>query len=94
MALKKLITQRNGITTEYHRVQNIEVNNGEENTRLIVALQSYVDESYREQGVANIAARRTYVFDVPTDVVTSNNIFHVAYGLIKTLPDFEGAEDI
>ena len=94
MALNKLITQRNGVTTEYHRVQNIEITNLGDNASLMIMLQSFIDESYREKGLSNAVARRVYDFEVSNDVVTSNNIYQVAYGLIKTLPDFEDATDV
>jgi hypothetical protein len=93
MALKKNIVLGNGIPTEYHRVNYISVENNGEEIGISTLLQSFVNESYRDESLANVVSQATYAFNVERSIVEDNNIFEVVYGLIKTLDTFEDAED-
>jgi hypothetical protein len=89
MALKKTIIQRDGVPTEYHRILFIQ---SMINSHTSIAVVSYVsDSSRRTEGVTvrpyNVSV--TYQTDY-----TENMTIQDAYGYLKTLPEFEGAEDI
>ena len=78
MALKKKVTAKNGIVTEYHRIAMISVEVNQQNT---ILLYSYLSEDGRqiEKDYADYDGTMTIV---------------KAYEYLKTLPEFEGAEDV
>lgn len=89
MALKKEIRQDDGVVTNYHRILYIMQTL---NRTISVAVLSYVDsESRASESVQNqpYQKAKTYEFDYVPDLTAE-----VAYTLIKTLPQFEGAEDV
>lgn len=57
-------------------------------------IQSFVNEDYRNQSLSNFIMQRHYEFSVERQIVEDNNIFEVAYGLLKTTDAFEDAEDV
>lgn len=91
MALYKEIKQSDGVTTKYHRVLYVMITTNRQNS---IAVLSYVDDESRMDEVGNVMAQPyqksvTYETDYdPTMTIES------AYGYLKTLPQFEGAEDI
>lgn len=102
MALKKAIMADNGVVTEYHRIALITVDVNQQNTYLI---HSYLGEDgrqiekdyaaglYSDQDPETIHfpyVIATYIHaDYNPETTVSN-----AYAFLKTLPLFEGAEDI
>ena len=89
MALYKEIKQEDGVTTNYHRILYIMQTL---NRRSSVAVLSYVDsESRATEGAVTQPYQRakTFEFDYVPDLTAED-----AYNLLKTLPQFTGAEDI
>ena len=74
MALKKKITENNGITVSYHKISKIEVS---VNNRVSILVESYLDESFRQyekdcaKGVAEDERMYPYIhseyFSMPYD---------------------------
>ena len=102
MAIKKQVTAPNGIVTEYHRIAMVKIDTNQQNTILV---QSYLSEAGRQiekdyaaglyndidEGMMNWPyVDAAYLnCDYDGDMTISN-----AYAWLKTLPQFEGAEDI
>jgi hypothetical protein len=91
MALLKEIRQSDGVVTNYHRILFITQTINRQNS---IAVLSYVDSSSRTSETTGEMSHPyqksiTYETDYdPTMTVES------AYSYLKTLPQFEGAEDI
>lgn len=90
MALKKEIRQDDGVVTNYHRILYIMQTL---NRHISVAVLSYVDSESRanDNRVEFTPYKRavTYEFPYVPDLTAE-----AAYNLIKSLPQFEGAEDV
>lgn len=89
MALYKEIRQDDGVVTNYHRILYIMQTL---NRRISVAVLSYVDNGSRATENANTEPYKkaaTYEFEYEENVTAER-----AYNLIKSLPQFEGAEDV
>lgn len=92
MALKKQIRQADGVVTEYHRILYIMQTL---NRQTSIAVLSYVNEDSRsgeidiESGIKPYQKAETFEFEYSPDITAES-----AYNLIKTLPEFEGAEDV
>ena len=56
MALKKELVFTNGVKIGYHKIDNIEYNNG----NIKITVKSYTDESYRESEKANNKIKSSY----------------------------------
>ena len=90
MALYKEIRQEDGVTTKYHRilfVQNMI------NSHTSIAVLSYVDSESRRDEVESLyqpyRQSVTYETEYNADMTAET-----AYDYLKTLPEFEGAEDV
>lgn len=90
MALRKAITNEDGVTTNYHRifyVQNMT------NSHVSIAVLSLVsDEVREEQKAGEIEHPYTHSVTYETEEVSEMTTSE-AYNWLKTLPTFEGAED-
>ncbi len=89
MALNKAILQEDGVTTNYHRILFLQTTVNRQNS---IAVLSYVSEEARRNstnGARPYAAAVTY--ECPYD---ENMTIESAYDYLKTLPEFEGAEDV
>ena len=92
MAIKKAIRQSDGVVTEYHRILYIMQT---VNRQTSIAVISYVNGESRagevdvESGFCPYQKAKTFEFAYSPDLTTE-----AAYNLIKTLPEFKGAEDI
>lgn len=92
MALKKEIRQDDGVVTNYHRILYIMQTLNRQSS---IAVLSYVDNESRarENGTEVVVSPYqkavTYEFDYMPDLTVE-----AAYNLIKSLPLFEGAEDV
>lgn len=102
MAIKKQITNSNGVVTEYHRIGMIKIDINQQNT---ILLYSYLSEAGRQvekdyaaglyKDVEEGMMKWPYVdaqylnceYDGEMTVVK-------AYEYLKSLPEFEGSEDI
>ena len=90
MALYKEIRQNDGVVTNYHRILYIMQTLNCQNS---IAVLSYVDSESRanDNGSEITPYKRaiTYEFPYVPDLTAE-----AAYNLIKTLPVFEGAQDV
>ena len=102
MAIKKQVTADNGIITEYHRIALLSIDVNQQNTILIHSYLSADGRQIEKDYAAGVYAdleegmmRFPYVdaqyihTSYDPDMTVS-----AAYNFIKTLPDFEGAEDV
>jgi hypothetical protein len=90
VALHKETIQSNGIPTKYHRIVYIRLTTNKQNS---IAVSSYVNEdtriSEKNGNTTPYRAAATYETDYdPTMTIEA------AYNYLKTLPEFEGAEDV
>ena len=89
MALKKDITQPNGITTSYHRIMFLQ---SMINSHVSIAVLSYVDEDNRRTETDEVYPYKIAItYEKPYQ---ENMTIEEAYAYLKTRPEFEGAEDI
>lgn len=89
MALKKEIRQDDGVITNYHRILYITQTLNRQNS---IAVLSYVDSVSRAtEGLETHPYQKaiTYEFPYVPDLTAEQ-----AYNLLKSLPQFEGAEDV
>lgn len=91
MALYKSIVQNDGVTTTYHRILFLQTCVNHHNS---IAVMSYIDDSARENELNKVLAQpyqRSTTYELPYDETMT---VEGAYDYLKTLPTFEGAEDI
>ena len=89
MALKKEIRQNDGVVTTYHRIFFLQ---STINSHDSIAVYSYIDNSGREMESGEHQPYRVAVtYEKPYQ---ENMTIEKAYEYLKTLPEFEGAEDI
>jgi hypothetical protein len=102
MALKKKVTAKNGIVTEYHRIAMISVEVNQQNT---ILLYSYLSEDGRQ--IEKDYAEGKYK-DIDSGLISfpyydaqylhpdydGTMTIEKAYEYLKTLPEFEGAENV
>ena len=91
MALLKEIEQRDGVITSYHRIAFIQITTNRQNS---VVVFSYVSDKSRENEQANTEYtpyRESVTYETDYDPEMT---IETAYDFLKTLPQFEGSEDI
>lgn len=89
MALKKEVRQNDGVITHYHRILFIQ---STINSHTSIAVLSYVDKTGRAmENSANEPYKAAITYETE---YTENMTIEAAYEYLKTLPEFEGAEDI
>lgn len=91
MALYKEIRQDDGVTTKYHRILFLTLITNHHNS---IAVVSYVDDSARDdekEAVMTQPYQRSITYELPYD---ESMTIETAYEYLKTLPQFEGAEDV
>ena len=91
MALMKPTRQDDGVITNYHRILFIQITTNKHNS---IAVLSYVDGESRSKEGADLTMnpyKQSITYEVPYD---ENMTVEQAYGFLKTLPQFEGAEDV
>ncbi len=91
MALKKKVIQDDGVTTEYHRILYVQAT---VNSHCSVAVISLVSEEIRKKQLAGeIQQPYQKIVTYETEKFSDLSIKE-AYEYLKTLPEFEGSEDI
>lgn len=93
MALYKEIRQNDGVITNYHRILFLTQTVNRQNS---IAVLSYVDNTtrVREDETTEIETR-PYQKSVTYETAYDENMTVAsAYEYLKTLPQFEGAEDV
>lgn len=102
MAIKKRVTESNGVVTEYHRIALLSIDVHNQNTILV---HSYLSEDGRqiekdyaagrcndvEAGMMNFPYVEADYISAPYD---ESMTVVKAYEYLKTLPKFAGAEDV
>ena len=92
MALLKEITQVDGVPTTYHRILYL---NHTVNSHNSIAVVSYVNEESRKNDLVANGENRPYrhavTYELPYD---ESMTIETGYDYLKTLPAFEGAEDV
>lgn len=91
MALHKAIRQSDGVVTNYHRILFLQQTVNRQNS---IAVLSYVDETSRSDEMASILEQpyqKSVTYEVDYDETMT---IESAYNYLKTLPQFEGAEDV
>ena len=102
MAIKKTIKMENGIVTEYHRVGLLSVDVNQRNTLLVYSYLSedgrqaekdYANGKYKnvDMGLAPLPYYEAEYINAPYD---GEMTIEKAYEYLKTLPKFDGAEDV
>lgn len=92
MALYKEIRQEDGVTTKYHRVLYLTQTVNSHNS---IAVVSYVDNESRANDIPANGESRPYRKAITYETDYDENMtIEAAYKWLKTLPQFEGAEDI
>lgn len=102
MAIKKQITADNGIVTEYHRVALVSIDVNQQNTILIHSYLSadgrQIEKDYAaglygdlDEGMMKFPYVDAKYINTEYD---GNMTIEAAYNYLKTLPLFEGAEDV
>lgn len=89
MALKKTVVQRDGVPTDYHRILFVQ---STINSHTSIAVLSYLNEEAR-QSESNAGQPYKTSITYETEYI-ENMTVEDAYKHLKTLPEFEGAEDI
>ena len=87
MALIKTKTSENGIITEYHKIDSVNLYG----SSMEIELVSYVSKDYRMQNLPVLCGQ--YLFNITLEEEESMGIRQLAYKKIKELPEWEGAED-
>ena len=102
MAIKIQVTADNGVVTEYHRIALLSIDVHNQNTILV---HSYLNEAGRqverdyaaglyrglEEGMMKFPYVDAQYISIPYD---EDMTVTKAYEYLKTLPQFEGAEDV
>lgn len=91
MALYKSVKQADGVTTNYHRILYITITTNRQNS---IAVGSYVDSEsrdYEKSGEHVQPYQQGVTYEIPYDPTMT---VESAYEYLKTLPQFEGAEDV
>lgn len=92
MALYKEIKQNDGVTTAYHRVLYVTQH---VNDYTAIAVVSYTDEESRSNDIPSEGDNRPYRNAITYQMDYDENMtIKTAYDYLKTLPQFEGAEDV
>lgn len=91
MALHKDIRQEDGVTTSYHRILHIIQT---VNRQTSISVLSYVDETARNDE-KTLVIQQPYSKSITYETTYDENMtVAMAYDFLKTLPQFEGAEDV
>lgn len=102
MALLKLVVAPNGVPLQYHRITDISIITNELN---IIRVSSYISEEERQKEIDWLEEQRASELDGfqeisvyidSSDFSTSYDQYmsiQSAYEYLKTLPEFEDAED-
>lgn len=91
MALLKPIRGEDGVTTSYHRILFLTLTINEQNS---IAVLSYVDDKARieqKENTLTMPYQRSITYETTYDPEMT---IKTAYEYLKTLPEFEGAEDV
>ena len=97
MALQKTIVKNNGVEMSYHRITGVDLmvetnSNDEDSLRLMIRLQSYLNEEYRNKDCPIDSEH--YMISITTDESTEiSGIRQFAYAKLKELPEWSNAVD-
>ena len=99
MALLKEIMNDKGVVCKYHKIEEVFLSEN----RLTVKIGSYTSQEYREKekdaeatgyfNGKNVVEHLVHCFDTTIEEEESMGIRQLAYNKLKTLPEWEDAED-
>jgi hypothetical protein len=85
MALKKLITEENGIQAKYWKIKEIKIIKG----NALVRMLGFVNADFRGKGEENFVLRNNFSININSE----KGIYQECYEGLKQLEIFENAED-
>ena len=91
MALKKDITQDDGVVTSYHRIAFVQITTNRQNS---ITVFSYVNNDVREQEKEESMAQpycKSVTYETDYD---ANMTIETAYEYLKSLPEFKEAKNV
>ena len=92
MALMKTVIQDNGTVSTYHRVVKAIIEYSDDGyLNLIVKLQSYFNEEYRQH--QEVIRSIEYSFEITKEEEESQGLRALSYNKIKTLEEWQDATD-
>jgi hypothetical protein len=102
MAIKKPITELNGVVTEYHRIAMVKIDTNQQNTILVHSYLSadgrQVEKDYAAGLYSDVDAGLVNFPYVEAKYLNSEYdgemTIHKAYEWLKNRPEFEGSEDV
>lgn len=102
MAIKKQITADNGVVTEYHRIAMVKIDTNQQNTILVHSYLSeagrQIEKDYSEGKYRDMDEEFMKWPYVDAEYLNCNYdgemTISKAYEYLKTLPKYEGSEDI
>lgn len=93
MALKKKITNENGVVTDYHKVDSINIRSMKDILNMRVVVKSYVSEDIRKKDKALSVAESVHNFLATVEEIEANSVYSIAYNSLKSTEMFAEAED-
>lgn len=90
MALRKDIIQMDGIVTSYHRIAFMQITTNRQNS---ITVFSYINEDARDEEKEEIVVQPYCQSTTYETGYNQTMTVDSAYEYLKTLPEFEGAED-
>ena len=95
MALKQEIELKNGVIVNYHRVTSLNIITNVQN---MIELSCYTSEAKRREEQEAFENSKTSDVFVHTTIISApydqSMTIENVYAYLKTLPEFEGSEDI
>lgn len=93
MALKKTITNKNGVTTEYHKIDSIFIATRGDGLILRTVVKSYVSEDIRHEDLALSVTESFNSFSTTSEELESKPVYAFAYEMLKSTEMFAMSED-
>lgn len=91
MALHKAIKQEDGVITKYHRILFLQSTINRQNSIVVI---SYIDDEARneeKQAMDSVAYKKSKTYEIDYDPTMT---IESAYEYLKTLEEYNGANDI
>ena len=88
MALLKSFIDGAGVTTNYHKINQVTVNNN----KVLCIMSSYISKECRDLNYSEVN-NRTFQFDITVEEEESMGIRQLCYKKIKELEQWADAED-
>lgn len=93
MALKKKIANKNGIVTDYHKIDSINIRSKDDVLVMRAVVKSYVTEDIRKEDMALSVSETVHNFPTSIEEIEGKSVYVLAYEKLKTTKQFAEAED-